>query len=135
MSNKAIFKILIAVAWIDGEIQPEEQRHLQQLAERQGLDQDDELRGYLDRPVSSADCYRWIGDYLGTQATEDRTQALLEAVSGLIYSDGDVATREAQLLQSLQPAMAASQPEPIGPKDVALARIRSLYQKWLTTIG
>jgi hypothetical protein len=31
MSNKAIFKILVGVAWIDGQVQPEERQHLQEL--------------------------------------------------------------------------------------------------------
>ncbi len=140
MSNKAIFKILIGVAWIDGIIQPEERHHLQQLAQRQGLDQDEELTPYLsgEQIVAAEDCYRWIGDYLGTKAgddrlKDDRANLLLEAVSGLIYSDGDVELAEAALLQSLQPLAEASSPN-ASPSDRVLRRIRSVYRDWLSKL-
>jgi uncharacterized tellurite resistance protein B-like protein len=140
MSNKAIFKILVGVAWIDGQVQPEERQHLQELAHRQGLDQDEELRPYLtgEQAVAAEDCYRWIGDYLGTKASDDRVKddranRLLEAVSGLIYSDGDVETAEAALLQSLLPPLDASAGQ-ISPSEAVLNRIRSLYRHWLSKL-
>jgi uncharacterized tellurite resistance protein B-like protein len=140
MSNKAIFKILVGVAWIDGQVQPEERDHLQHLAQRQGLDQDEELLPYLSgkKPVEAEDCYRWISDYLGTKASDDRVKddranQLLEAVSGLIYSDGDVETAEAALLQSLLPLPETS-PSDAPTSDAVLKRIRSLYRHWLSKL-
>lgn len=137
MSNKAIFKILIGVAWIDGQIQPEERLHLHQLAQRQGLDQDPELQIYLtgEQAVAPEDCYRWIADYLGTKPSTDRANMLLEAISGLIYSDGDVELAEAALLQSLQPStQSTGQPSDPGSSSVMLQRIQSLYRHWLAKL-
>jgi uncharacterized tellurite resistance protein B-like protein len=140
MSNKAIFKILVGVAWIDGQVQPEERQHLQELAQRQGLAQDEELLPYLsgEKAIAAEDCYRWISDYLGTKPNadrvkDDRANQLLEAVSGLIYSDGDVETAEAALLQSLLP-LPETRPSDGSPSEAVLKRIRSLYRHWLSKL-
>ncbi|MFN5514108.1 MAG: TerB family tellurite resistance protein, partial [Cyanobacteriota bacterium] len=53
-------------------------------------------------------------------------QELLEALSGLLYSDGDIQTQEAKLLtavQTLDPALETSQ----TPLEKLLSQVRRLY--------
>jgi uncharacterized tellurite resistance protein B-like protein len=48
-----LLKILIGVAWIDGQIQPEEREYLHRIAEEKGLENEPELQPLLHelRPV------------------------------------------------------------------------------------
>ena len=131
-SVKNLVKILIGAAWLDGKIQPEEQQYLQQVAQEKGVATDPELHALLNgfRAVQPTECYEWVRQYLGDQpSTEDR-QNLIEALSGLIYSDSDVATEEAQLLtklQSLNPANGSPQPG----HNAVIKEIQKLYRRWV----
>ncbi|NEO26821.1 MAG: TerB family tellurite resistance protein [Kamptonema sp. SIO4C4] len=102
--NKKLLKILIGAAWIDGVIQPEERKHLQKMARDAGLAEDSEIKGLLSeiKQVRPEECYEWVKAYLGENHSQEDYQELLEALSGLIYSDGEVQTQEAQLLTQLQ---------------------------------
>lgn len=93
---KQLVKILVGVAWIDGQVQPEESKYLQRVAQEQGLADDPELKPWLYelRPVSTAECYTWIEEYLGQKPTPVVYEQLIEAISGLIYSDGDVRSQK-----------------------------------------
>ena len=42
---KTLVKILIGVAWLDGKIQPEERRHLHQVAKDRGLNKVEDFEG------------------------------------------------------------------------------------------
>jgi len=65
MKNKQLLKILIGVAWIDGVIQPSERNYLRQVAVREKLDDDPEIKPLLSelKPVKTGECYRWFGNY------------------------------------------------------------------------
>ena len=133
---KTLLKILIGVAWIDGQIQPEEREYLHKIAEEKGLENEPDIQPllYEFRPVKAAECYDWVKDYLGEHPTSEACQQLIEAISGLIYSDGTVDTSEAKLLTDLQlldPAHAASEPG----KSPVLRAIRSIYQRWLSSLN
>jgi uncharacterized tellurite resistance protein B-like protein len=129
MSNpsqvKLLLKILIGAAWLDGTIQPEERQYLQQVAEAQGMATDREIKALIQGLVviKPDECDLWVKEYLGNSPTQDSYQELLTAVSGLIYSDGEVATNEAKLLMSLQPNDSLSEPKPI------VNRLRQFYQQ------
>lgn len=99
-----LIKILIGVAWLDGTVQLEEQAYLQKIAEDKGVADDLYLKPWLYglRSVSKQECYCWIEDYLGQHPTAAAYQQLLEELSGLIYSDAEVATEEAKLLTQIQ---------------------------------
>ena len=60
--NKALFKILVGAAWIDGSIQTEERDYLRRKANEQGLADDPEIRPLLFELVQIQRdlCYRWI---------------------------------------------------------------------------
>src|SRR5579883_2128800 len=102
--TKALIKILIGVAWIDGKIQPEEREYLHRIAKEKGLENEPDIQPllYEFRPVPSQECYGWVNDYLGDRPTSENCQQLIEAISGLIYSDGSVDSEEAKLLTNLQ---------------------------------
>ncbi len=133
--TKTLVKILIGTAWIDGKIQPEERDYLHRIAKEKDVADDPEIQPllYEFRPVSSTECYDWVKQYLGTHPTSESCQQLLEAISGLIYSDGTVATEEARLLMDLQMLDPSSDGGDHANKSVIQA-IRNLYQRWLSKL-
>jgi uncharacterized tellurite resistance protein B-like protein len=90
---KTLIKILIGAAWLDGKIQPEERQYLHRIAQEKNVANDKEIRPLLYelRSVNREECYQWIQDYLGDRPTPEECQSLIEAISGLIYSDGTIA--------------------------------------------
>jgi uncharacterized tellurite resistance protein B-like protein len=134
-STQNLFKILIGAAWLDGKVQRQEQDYLSQLAKVQGVADDPEIYPLLHglRKVSTTECYQTIQDYLGDQPTAEDCQDLIEALSGLIYSDSEVGTEEAKLLTKIQEieltgnvaaACSANMPD----------LIQRLYQRWVTML-
>ena len=87
------------------------------------LDLDPEIESLLAGGISlaTADCEQWIQEYLGDRSIHD-DDGLIEAISGLIYSDGDVAVDEAKLLVNIQSV-------PSVPPLVS--KIQQLYKKAL----
>lgn len=132
---KTLVKILVGVAWIDGKIQPEERNYLQKLAREEGVAEDPEIQPILHelRSVTPDECYQWVQDYLGAHPTPEDCQGLIEAISGLIYSDGAIAIEEAKLLTRLQTLESESESSPSLYARV-LAVIRKLYQQGVSQI-
>jgi uncharacterized tellurite resistance protein B-like protein len=133
---KTLVKILIGAAWLDGVVQPQEREYLHRVAQEKGVAADPEIQPLLHelRTVKPAECYEWVQQYLGQHPSPQDIQDLLEAISGLIYSDGTVANEEARLLTRL---MRLEEKE--GRSDLSntpvLRTIRDLYQRWLTKLG
>jgi uncharacterized membrane protein YebE (DUF533 family) len=128
--TKQLIKILIGAAWIDGVIQTEEREYLHRIATSYQVENDPELKPFLSelKPVQAQECYRWLTEYLGENHQEEDYQELLEALSGLIYSDGDVQIQEARLLtklQELDPIYEQSKPL----LEKLLEKIQKLYRK------
>ncbi len=128
--NKQLLKILIGAAWIDGIIQVEEREYLKQMAMRHGLSEERDLKDLLSelKPVQPHQCYQWLEEYLGDNPTNNDYQDLLETLSALIYSDGDVQMQEAQLLTKLQlldPAQDSSK----SALNKMLKTIQKFYKK------
>jgi uncharacterized tellurite resistance protein B-like protein len=131
-SVKQLVKILIGAAWIDGKVQPEERAYLQKVAKEAGIADNPEIQPLLYglRAVSAQECYGWVQEYLGDNASAEDYQRLIDAMSALIYSDGDVATEEAKLLTRLQlldPATAS----PKSGQNHVLKAIQKLYRHWM----
>jgi uncharacterized tellurite resistance protein B-like protein len=126
--SQLLLKILIGVAWLDGEIQPEERQYLAKVAHAHQLDHDTEVEPLLTgtMKVTAAECEQWIQMYLGDRSIHDDDR-LIEAISGLIYSDGDVAISEAQLLVNIQspPVAVKTIPQPL------ISKIKQLYKQAL----
>jgi hypothetical protein len=128
--TKQLLKILIGAAWIDGVIQPEERTYLKQRAEALALAEDPDLKFLLSelKPVSATECYQWLEAYLGSHPQPEDYQELLETLSGLLYSDGDIQTQEAKLLsmlQDLEPQAESGK----NPFDKILGHIQALYRR------
>ncbi|MBE9174563.1 TerB family tellurite resistance protein [Synechocystis salina LEGE 06155] len=130
--NKQLFKILIGAAWLDGVIQVEERQHLRRLAAEYELENDPELQALLSelKSVEAPQCYAWVNEYLGDYPSEQEYSELLEALSGLLYSDGDIQTQEAQLLASLQESDPSHGPTK-SSLDKFLSKVQRLYRRAL----
>ena len=126
--ERDLLEILVAIAWIDGEIQPEEKKFLENIATEHNLQSATELQDLFEKQQdSSAErCYRLLEKYLGSNPNPADYENLLSAVSKLIYSDNDIATEEAALLtkiQNLDPQNSQSR----SAFDKAIAKIQRLY--------
>lgn len=128
--TKQLIKILVGTAWIDGIIQPEEREYLSTKVKENELENDAEIKSLLSeiKPITPQECYQWLEEYLGKNPTLQDYQDLLESISALVYSDGDIALQEAKLLSRLQDL----DPESQGSKSVfeqIMKNIRKLYIK------
>ncbi|ABA24027.1 conserved hypothetical protein [Trichormus variabilis ATCC 29413] len=129
---KNLVKILIGAAWIDGKIQPEERQYLREIAQAKGLASDPEIKPWLYElvAVKPNECYKWVKEYLGDRPSLEDCEHLIEAISGLIYSDGEVAIEEAKLLTKLQD-LAKSNESNQAAHTVLLKQIQQLYRRWV----
>ncbi|MGB0561687.1 MAG: TerB family tellurite resistance protein [Spirulinaceae cyanobacterium] len=128
--TKALLKILMGAAWLDGVIQPEERQYLHTMAQTHHLDQDPEIKALLSeaQPIAPAECMTWISQFLAEYGTESDYETLLESLSALIYSDGDVQVEEAKVLTEVQ----AMSPPAGGESDwgkTLLRKIQQLYKQ------
>ena len=131
--TKQLVKILVGAAWIDGIIQSQEREFLKKKVAENKLENDPEIKSLLSelKPVNSQEFYRWLEDYLGKNPTMQDYQNLLEAISALVYSDGDIDIQEAKLLSRLQDFEPSAQ----GGKNIVdhvMKTIRQLYTKAIT---
>ncbi|MBV8884116.1 MAG: TerB family tellurite resistance protein [Chroococcidiopsidaceae cyanobacterium CP_BM_RX_35] len=129
---KKLVKILIGSAWLDGRIQPEERRYLYQIALKGGVATDPEIRPLLNefKAVPPTQCYEWVRDHLGDHPSLEDHHELIETISGLIYSDGEVAIEEAKLLTRLQSAYQEDE-SPQPGYSALLKEVQKLYRRWV----
>lgn len=127
-----LWEILLAVAWIDGEIQAEERVFLEKIAAEQNFALSEDL--FTTNQFTSMDhCYDLLQKYLGSKPTLQDYERLLLAVSTLIYSDNDIATQEASLLtkmQNLNPHTSGSN----STFDKLIGKIQKLYQAGVSRV-
>jgi uncharacterized tellurite resistance protein B-like protein len=133
---KQLIKIMIGAAWIDGKVQPEEREYLKRVAKEAGVADDPEIQPLLYelRAVLPDECYDWVKEYLGDRPSSEDYQRLIETLSALIYSDGEVAIEEAKLLTRLQlldPETASSK----SSSNNVLKAIQKLYRRWIDKQG
>lgn len=132
VEERDLLEILVAIAWIDGEIQAEEREFLEKIAREHNLKSPTELQDLFKkhRNSSAEKCYQLLEKYLGSNPNPTAYENLLSAVSKLIYSDDDIATEEAALLtkiQNLDPQNLKSR----STFDKAIAKIQQLYRAGL----
>ena len=138
MTDKSVInlvKILIGTAWIDGKIQPEEREYLNRIAQEKGVADEAEIQPLLHEftSVKPSECYEWVKQYLGDHPSFEECQQLLEAVSGLIYSDGTVDIEEAKLLTELQ-SLTPTSNSGDQSSNAVLSAIRSVYKRWISKL-
>lgn len=102
-TDHQLLKILIGIAWIDGELEPEEQEFLQRMATEKGFADNPEIQALLlrDQPVPPEECYRWLQEYLENNRSDQDFQELYAAIHSLMYSDGELDREEKALLAEL----------------------------------
>lgn len=129
---KNLVKILIGAAWIDGKIQPEERQYLREIAQAKGLANDPEIKPWLYElvAVQPNECYTWVNEYLGDRPSTEDCENLIESISGLIYSDGEVAIEEARLLTKLQELTKPNESNQ-SAHTALLKQIQKLYRRWV----
>ncbi|MBF2057084.1 MAG: TerB family tellurite resistance protein [Cyanobacterium sp. T60_A2020_053] len=130
--TKQLMKIVIGAAWIDGIIQEEEREYLKKMAQEKGLNDDPEIKSLLSeiKSVSHQECYTWLEEYLGQNHQKKDYQNLLEAISGLVYSDGNIDVQEARLLNQIE----NFDPENQTPQSIftyLLSSVKKIYRKAL----
>lgn len=127
---KQILKILIAAAWIDGVIQPEERAYLRRVAQDFQLADDPEIKPLLSelRPVNAVECYQWLEEYFGENHSAEEYHQLLEKISALVYSDGYVDVREAKLIEAIQSCDPGNPDCKNSVWDRILRKIRRVYK-------
>lgn len=115
---KAIAKVIIAAAWVDGEINNEEINSLKdllfQLPEMNAADWA-ELEIYMDSPVSEPERERLLlelNDRLSTH--EDRALAT-EALEKVLSADGELQASERKLLEEVKPRIEGGSSNLIAP--------------------
>ena len=130
MENKQLLKILIGAAWIDGNIQQEERDYLHKMAAENDLENDPEIKSLLSeiKPVKAEECYGWLESFLGENPTLEDYQQLINAISALIYSDGNVDTEEAKLLTRLQLIEPSSETQKTAFEKI-IGVIQKLYRQ------
>lgn len=128
---KHLFKIVIGVAWLDGVIQPSERDYLHRMAVENAIADDPDIQPYLSelKSVKPSECYGWLEEYLGKNPTQEDYLELLQSLSGLIYSDGEVQTQEALLLDKLQLLDPTHKGTSKTTFDKLLQVIQKLYRK------
>lgn len=131
-NNQNLLAILVSIAWIDGEIQPAEEKFLAQIATEQNLDSTIKLQDLLAQYQDSSleKCSQLLEQYLGANPTRADYEHLFGAVSKLIYSDDDIATEEASLLTKMQD-LDPSNLKTHSTFDQAILKIQKLYQAGL----
>lgn len=131
-NNQNLLAILVSIAWIDGEIQPAEEKFLAQIASEQNLDSTIKLQDLLAQYQDSSleKCSQLLEQYLGANPTLADYEHLFGAVSKLIYSDDDIATEEASLLTKMQD-LDPSNLKTHSTFDQAILKIQKLYQAGL----
>ncbi|MBW4535078.1 MAG: TerB family tellurite resistance protein [Pleurocapsa minor HA4230-MV1] len=131
-NNQNLLAILVSIAWIDGEIQPAEEKFLAQIASEQNLDSTIKLQDLLAQYQDSSleKCSQLLEQYLGANPTLADYEHLFGAVSKLIYSDDDIATEEASLLTKMQD-LDPSNLKTHSTFDQAILKIQKLYKAGL----
>lgn len=130
-TSKQLLKILIGAAWIDGQIQSQEREYLLKTAQQINLANDPDIRPllYQLRTVKPEECYRWLEEYFGGYPSQQEYEKLIEAISALIYSDGNMANEEAKLLTQIQQYDPAS----TSSLEKVLKTVQKLYQRYVTS--
>ena len=132
-NNHNLLQILVAIAWIDGEIQAEEKEFLSKIALEQNICSPTELEEMLkqNQNSSSDKCYQLLSEYLGDKPSSEDYNHLLSAVSQLVYSDNDIATEEASILNKIQNLDPQKSPQN-SVFDQVIGKIQKIYQAGLS---
>jgi len=100
----AIAKVLIAAAWVDGVVQPEEEQFLRDFVSRMpGIDNHtwDDLEPMLERPIYEAERIRYLRDMRNRIGDRKDRRFAIQAINQLFISDGEIAPEESEAVQQM----------------------------------
>lgn len=103
---KAIAKVVIAAAWIDGQITPDEINSLKDLLFRlPDMTASDwaELDIYIESPVGEAERHRLLDEMRRQISSPAEKELALSALDQVIYADGSLRETERALLEEVRP--------------------------------
>jgi carotenoid cleavage dioxygenase len=100
--NKLLLKILIGMAWLDGELELGEKEYLSKVANEKGLVEDTEINSLLSdtKPIRPEKCFEWLQSYLGTKPSAEKFQALDAVLQTLMASGAEIDEKEKELLDA-----------------------------------
>lgn len=102
--SNAVAKVLIAAAWVDGVVQPEEERFLRDFITRMpGIDENtwDDLAPLLERPIYEAERIRMLRDMRNLILDQKDRRFAIQAINQLFISDGEIAPEEEEAVKQM----------------------------------
>lgn len=124
----AMIKVVVAAAWADGTLQPEEFPSLQQAIQDLGLAHNAEIQTLVRTPVSPSVYRHFFQDYLKLHPTDQERHYLLDLVTQVIYADDQVSVEEAYILEEMRGVLRTSEPAAQG---LPLAEFQSGFSRLL----
>ncbi|NJL98630.1 MAG: TerB family tellurite resistance protein [Synechococcaceae cyanobacterium SM2_3_2] len=99
----AFLRVVIATAWADGQLQPQEWPWLQQLLQSIGHDPaiQAEVESWLTRPLSPQDYRQAVQAFVDLHPTCQDRRSLYAWAKQVIYADNEVSLEEAYILDQL----------------------------------
>ena len=124
----AIMKVILAAAWADGSLQPEEIPALKQAITDLGLAELEEIKILVQTPISPSVYRHFFQDYLKLHPTDEERHYLLDLVTQVIYADDQVSVEEAYILEELRELLRSS-----GEEDhpLRLGEFQALFSRLL----
>jgi uncharacterized tellurite resistance protein B-like protein len=103
-----VFRLLVAAAWIDGEIHPAEGLLLAQFLQRLGLAESEleQQKVYLSQRPATDTSALWVAQFQKAHPDRHQRDAALKAVQSILAADGQLLTEEEHLLTQLKTALA-----------------------------
>jgi len=102
--SNAIAKVLIAAAWVDGVVQPEEERFLRDFIGRMpGIDEFtwQDLLPLIERPIYEAERIRMLRDLRNLIVDQKDRRFAIQAINQLFISDGEIAPEEEEAVKQI----------------------------------
>lgn len=99
----ALLRVVIAAAWADGEVQPQEWLSLQRLlrAVQSHPDTDAEIESLLSAPISPQQYRQYVQSFVELHPSAQDRRALYTGVKQIIYADNEISLEEAYILDQL----------------------------------
>ncbi len=101
-------KLIIATAWVDGQVKSSEVNVLKSLIQSWGDISEEEwvvLDAYIDAPVHEAERERLLGSLLDTITTAADKRLVVDTLTRLVEADGEVTAEEKRTLNQIQQAV------------------------------
>lgn len=119
----ALAKVLVAAAWADGHVDPQEMNAVKAFMTRVGLSEDDvrEVSALLQSPIPESEAERLTLAFLDTLPSGAERHELLDELERLVAADGSVSEEETRFLAAVRDTV-----DTRSIVDVVLGRVRGL---------